>query len=189
MKKLVLLSLTLLAAVFALSNITKAADAIVNLEITGTPGRCVWGQNTDLWDKPYQTYSYSFTWDFLTQSGNNNWICADTEWAAAWQLTVVSTALTDANSNTIPAANVYMNATGGVAVSNDSQTFTYDDWDMNITEVSIGTTKHVFDKTSGVSTIGTLTASDVKLRVYIDSGQNIGIYTGTITIAVPADLI
>ena len=161
--------------------------ACVDLEITGTWWYCIVWTNIDLGTWQYSTSEFNFNGDFLTASWTNDWICFDTLGSIpAWNLSVVSSVLTGMVNGgaTIPATNVYMHVNGGVAQSNQSLSFVFGAWDLE-SETTIATAKKVFEKTSGIGSVGTLTASDVKLRVHIDAAQDIDQYRGIITIWVP----
>jgi len=84
MKKIILLSLSLMAGLLLLSNVTKAQQtdtAELTLRINTGESTCAFGNNLDLSAKDFSYSALTYTGNFATPDveGLNRWYCEDGE--------------------------------------------------------------------------------------------------------------
>lgn len=179
MKKIILLSLILVALWVTMIKTNAATPVPVSLTITGAINiSCAnstgAGALGNIWASAVAT---SLTWVFSAGS----WTCTDMRWTArtnTWQK-VQSSSLTANGVPAIPASNVKMlSATVTTAAWNITWTTTL--WTLT----SIDSPQFVIIK-SGITTIGTLTATPT-LVVTIPAYQSPAAYTGLITVTDPS---
>ena len=185
MKKIIVLSLALVAGLFMVSNVTNAQTAQLDLEITAVNGYCVYGANLDLWSGAQSYSAFNMTGYFHTLSGNATWLCNDTAGKGPWTLTVQASDLV-IGAYSIDKSLIEMKAGTSYVTENkwDPAVFSGNNTDM-ATWASIGSTKIVLQKTSAAGTVGELATDNVELRVLVPANQEIWKYKATITITVP----
>lgn len=184
MKKIIVLSLALVAGLFMVSNVTKAADALLDLEITAVDGYCIYGADLDLWSEAQSYDAFNMTGAFLNVSGDAKWFCNDTAGKAPWTLDISSDDL-ESGTYVIPATNIEVLTTAATVYQGNAAAFTGTNADLLSWGANIATTKTVFEKTSAAGTVGELGVDNVTLRVLVPANQEIWAYQSTITIQVP----
>jgi hypothetical protein len=173
------LSLTLVASLLLLSNITKAETGVLSLEVQKGTGSCVYGTSINL---GIQTASY----DALTFSGvfPQAFRCEDNNGTAAtWVLSTSVGVLTNSINPlyTIPATSVEMKSDlsddilGSCALNSGTTTYT-----------PINTVQPILGKNNDLGAICKIEAENVWLKVVTADNQPVGVYTGELTINVPS---
>lgn len=191
MKKIILLSLALVAGLFLFNNVTKAQStptpALLDLEITAVTWRCQYGNDLDLGDHAQQYEAFNMTGEFLNNSGTAEWFCDDTFWKAPWTMDISSNNLVTSIGTvyTIESWLIEVLTTPAKVYLWDQTVFTGANWDLNSWGATIGSTKTVFEKLSPEGTVGKLGVDNVTLRVLVPANQEIWKYQSTITIQVP----
>ncbi|MCF7834757.1 hypothetical protein K9M48_01740 [Candidatus Gracilibacteria bacterium] len=183
MKKVIILSLTLLAGLFVLSNTTKAATSLLDLEITAVTGSCIYGDNLDLGDHAQQYAAFNMTGNFLNTSAAGKRSCDDTAGKAPWTMDIESTDLV-AGSYSIPVAAQKVLASAPTVYAGDATVFTGTASHQTYTSLTTSAVA-LISKTSAAGTVGELGVDTVTLAVEVPANQEIGAYKATITITVP----
>lgn len=180
------LSLALIATVFML-NTTKAATGELTLEITGTSGSCVYGEDLDLGDYAFQYAAHTVSGQFLTTGEASRRYCVDSYGVESWNLTLQSSNVANITTNnvahTIPATSVKVRSATG-ALAHGSCTIV--DGDSDGSYVAIDAAKILFGKASAAGEACEVGTDNVRLSVDLAASQAIGQYSGTLTINVPA---
>jgi len=191
MKKIILLSLALVAGLFVVSNVVKAADPTpkLDLEILGVPWYCQYGADLDLLTHAQSYSAFEMSGAFLNTSGTAAWFCNDTYGMGVWTMDISSDTLTTSLGETYTISNTFIEVkTSASKVFDwewDPAVFTGTNWDLNARGANIASAKTLFEKTSLAGTVGKLWVDNVTLRVLVPANQEIGKYRSTITIQVP----
>lgn len=185
MKKIIVLSLALVAGLFMVSNVTKADEtAQLNLEITGVPWYCQYGANLDLLSAPQSYSAFEMSGAFVTTSGAD-WFCNDTMWRPAWTMDISSNDLVTTWDNVYTISKEFIQVQTAVAEKYEGWSwFTFVDWDFT-TWNNLSGTKVLFQKTSPAGTVWKLWVDTVDLRVLVPANQEIWEYQSTISIQFP----
>lgn len=179
--------MALIATVFML-NTTKAATGELTLQITGTSGSCVYGEDLNLGVYAFQYAAHTVSGQFLTTGGAARRYCVDSYGVEDWNLTLISSDVANMTTNnsahTIPATSVKVRSATG-ALANGSCTIDKGDSLGNYVAIN-GFGKVLFGKTSAAGEACEVGTNDVRLSVDLTGSQAIGQYSGTLTINVPA---
>lgn len=187
MKKIILLSLALVAGFFVVSNVTKAAPALLDLEITAVDWYCQYGTDLDLWTHAQSYDAFTMSGSFVTTSGAD-WFCNDTAWKAPRSLDISSTDLVTSVGTvyTIDKGQIEVKSADYKHYFGDALVFLGNAWDFATAYTPLTAVGQVlFEKTSPAGTVGQLGVTSVDLRVLVPADQEIWAYQSTITIQVP----
>ncbi|MFZ2151048.1 MAG: hypothetical protein WAZ12_01960 [Candidatus Absconditicoccaceae bacterium] len=187
MKKIILLSLALVAGFFVVSNVTKAAPALLDLEITAVDGYCQYGADLDLLTHAQSYDAFTMSGNFVTASGAD-WFCNDTAGKAPRSMDISSTDLATSGATvyTIDKGQIEVNSSAYHHYYGDDTVFLGNAGDFATSYTALTAVGQVlFQKTSPAGTVGQLGVQTVDLRVLVPANQEIGAYQSTITIQVP----
>ncbi len=178
MKKVILLSLMLLALAVTMVKINAATNVPISLTINQGTLSCANSTGAGALGSVSASLSaQSITWVFAA----NSWTCTDMKWVAwtnTWQKVQSSALTANGGALTIAASNVKMiSANPTTSAWNITGTSTL------TTLTSIDSPQFVIVK-AGASTIGTLQATPT-LVVVIPANQTPAAYTGLITVTDP----
>lgn len=171
------LSLALIATVFMLN--TNAADTgPLTLEITAGDSTCVYGTSLDLGTHVASFAAFNMTGTFTPST----WSCTDNDGFSAWVLDINSTDLTNATSQSIDNTLVSMDTdpnqvTAGACATGAAELSS---------RTPIDTNQSVLEKSGAAGQICTISAANVQLAVAVPANQPVGLYTGTLTVTLPA---
>lgn len=194
MKKIIqigALSLALVASIVLLSNTVKAATADVNLRITGTAWSCVYGTISNLWATAFSYATQSLSWAFTGTSapGGVTRRCFDSSGTANWNLAMqmsgdimnMQNSSYRIGSGQVSYSNypVHQQAGSGTCTSTVGASTSPTDWK------ALNVSQQVFTKLSAVGEVCRVQTTGLNLKVDIPAGQNIGLYSGNITITLP----
>lgn len=173
------LSLTLVASLLLLSNVTKADNGELSLEIQKGTGSCVYGTSIDL---GIQTASYNA----LTFSGvfPQAFRCEDNNGTDdSWVLETTVGTLTNSLNNlyTIPAESVEMKSDASTVVAGDCDIIA-----GTTGYTAINSVQPILGKNNDLGAICKIEAQNVWLKVVTAANQPVGVYTGELTINVPS---
>lgn len=186
MKKIILLSLALVAGLFVLTNVTKAADALLDLQITAVTWSCTYGKDINLGATPQSYLAFNMTGAFLVTGDAAKWSCNDTAWKAPWNMSISATNLTTTAGTTYTIANSKIELLTAWATQYAwGPLFTGSIWVFTSRGTDLSTTRILFQKTSTAGTVGELWTDNVTLRVLVPVNQEIWSYRSTITIQIP----
>jgi len=187
MKKIILLSLALVAGLFVVTNVTKAADALLDLEITAVDWYCQYGADLDLLTHAQSYVAFPMTGAFLNTTGTATWFCDDTAGKGVWSMDLSSDDLVTSVGEIYTISNTLIEVLTSPAkhYAWDPTVFTGTNSELNSRGANIATTKTLFEKTSLAGTVGKLWVDTVDLRVLVPANQEIGAYQSTITIQLP----
>ena len=185
------LSLAIVASLFLLSNTTKAATAEVQLRITGTAGSCVYGTVMNAWSTWFSFSAQSLSWGFTGTSAPDGKTrrCFDSSGTASWNLAMqmsgdlmnMSNSSYRINSGQVSYANFAVHQMVGsgtcTAVQGASTSIT--------DRKALNGSRKVLEKTSAVGEVCRVQTTGLNLKIDIPAAQNIGLYSGQVTITLP----
>lgn len=186
MKKIILLSLALVAGLFVLTNVTNAQSATptLDLEITAVTGECRYGINLDLGDHPQSYDAFTMSGAFLSNhTSTTQWSCNDTAWKAPRSVQISSTDLV-AGAYSIDSDYIEVMTAAWEKYAWGAN-FVGADWAFTARGTNLTTPAKLFEKTSAAGTVGEYGVDTVDLRVLVPANQEIWAYQSTITIAFP----
>ena len=186
MKKIILLSLALVAGLLLLNNVTKAASGTLNLVIQAGTWRCIYATDLNL-GQTWFSYSTRNREGTFTTSDSNKWSCTDEEWLASWTVTIQTTDLLNmTTSNSAHTINANKVSVGNLQATKTAWVCTVQTVSNTLGSNYIDSATTLFGKSEAAWEICKIETSGVSLRVELAASQAIWVYSGTLTVSIPS---
>jgi hypothetical protein len=158
----------------------------ITLRIISWYSYCEYGTTLDFWQTGHSYAARSLMTWFLTTSGNAAWFCEDNQGFDSRNLTIQASDIVNSTTNniahTISASHVFIKNPDAYISQWVCTSFSGSSQNNRI---DISTAQAILGKDGSFWEWCKITTDTLDLKIDLDAGQAVGLYSGTLTISLP----